>query len=225
MSTPTLSGLLRENHRKQSEPRLKRKFLCWVGLFSMTPEVLAKFRVRAVFFVSADHLSLAWSKMKSWFPTSLPGSARSIRWDGEKTLPGMQRPRPKRPPVLQCHCPTPRHLLQTIKTSLHFLNNFFCVPKESVFTLDNLGTFFRKDYIRKKKSCPKSHQCRHFCEFPPGHFSLQNSHLCEFFKSWDCSECTTLETAVSSWQHDGIFLCGFSPPLTLQGHGGFCTLR
>lgn len=151
MSTPTLSGLLRENHRKQSEPRLKRKFLCWVGLFSMTPEVLAKFRVRAVFFVSADHLSLAWSKMKSWFPTSLPGSARSIRWDGEKTLPGMQRPRPKRPPVLQCHCPTPRHLLQTIKTSLHFLNNFFCVPKESVFTLDNLGTFFRKDYIRKKK--------------------------------------------------------------------------
>ena len=92
MSRPTLSDLLRETHRKMVwiQPEKEIPVLGW-DCFLWPLRSWLSFGSELV-FVSEDHLSLAWSKMRSWFPTSLPGSARSIHWAGKKTLPGMQRP-------------------------------------------------------------------------------------------------------------------------------------
>lgn len=58
--------------QKTAACNLQRKFQCWVGWFSVTPEIMAKFGARAG-FVSANSLSLPWAKMRS-----TPDSATNV---------------------------------------------------------------------------------------------------------------------------------------------------
>ena len=169
MSTPTRSNLLRENHRKKVRMQPTKEIPVLGGTVFHDPWSPSSVSGQSCFLfpqISSHSHGPRWGRgFQHPCQAQQGASAEMVRKPSRECRSLFSSPLPHHPVTFESHNIPP------------FSSQFLLRAKGiHAHSRQFVNIFSEKNYVRKekKKSCPKVQQGWHFCEFPSGHFSIQN---------------------------------------------------